>query len=175
MLHMPLIKLYDHSISLFIILLVVSGNLFSQDFNPDDYPELDEVDLFLKTDDPVGVVFHIMEHDEYALEVLIPRLIFYTQKIRSKFPALSIAVVSHGDEIFSLKLSNKENIGIQNSVQKFIATYDISFHLCGAFIRINYLDESDFADYLDIVPFGPAQVSDYRDIGYEVIGVELSW
>ena len=172
---MPLIKLYDNAALLFIILLLVSGNLFSQDFNPADYPELDEVNSFLKTDDPIGVVFHIMEHDENALEELIPRLVFYTEKIRSKFPSLSIAVVSHGDEIYSLTQSNKSTIDIQNSVQKFIANYDISFHLCGAFIRINYLDESDFADYLDIVPFGPAQISDYRDIGYEVISVELSW
>lgn len=88
---------------------------------------------------------------------------------------MSIAVVSHGDEIYSLMLSNKSAIEIQDSVQKFIITYDISFHLCGAFIQMNNLDESDFSNYFDIVPFGPAQVRDYIDIGYRAIGVETDW
>jgi len=169
-----LLKQYKLAVSL-IILLLLCGNLSAQDIDQTDYPELDEVNSFLKSVDPAGVVFHIMEDDEDALEILLPRLIFYTEKIRSKFPGLSIAVVSHGDEIYSLMLSNKSAIEIQDSVQKFIITYDISFHLCGAFIKMNTLDESDFSTYFDIVPFGPAQIRGYIDIGYRAIGVETDW
>lgn len=75
-----LLKQYKLAVSL-IILLLLCGNLSAQDIDQTDYPELDEVNSFLKSVDPAGVVFHIMEDDEDALEILLPRLIFYTEKI----------------------------------------------------------------------------------------------
>lgn len=159
---------------LFYLCVFFSGVTHSS--QEDLYPEIDEVDMLLsQVEMPAGVVFHTMEQGERALQTLLPRIIFYTRKIRSKYPALDIAVVSHGDEIFALKKDDTYYSSLQQALKEFISKYQINYHLCGAFLRMNNLEESDFAEYFDIVPFGPSQIRDYRDVGYQAIGVEVEW
>ena len=143
---------------------------------PDELPELEQIDAVINaTEAPPGVVLVIYEYDESALTWIMPRLLYYVTLIHQRFAGLSVAVVSHGDEMLSL---TKENAGVYPEVhfdlETLVKELDVVFHVCGSFATLNDLAESDFPDVIDVVPFGPAQVSDYKSLDYIVIDVELS-
>ena len=51
----------------------------------------------------------------------------------------------------------------------------VAFHVCGSFAQQSGLTSEDFPDYVDVVPFGPAQIADYRALGFQLVDVELTW
>lgn len=167
-----------HTKSYFIIGLLLSAFLtVSANETPNDLPELDEIQSILQADrPPTGILFTIYEYEEDALEWVIPRLSHYVDLIRRSFPALPIAVVSHGDEILTL---TREQASIYQDIHKkiknLVKRQHISFHICGSYAAYNGLSEEDFPEYIDVVPFGPSQITDYEAIGYELIELGLTW
>ncbi len=142
---------------------------------PDELPELEQVNEIINADEaPPGVVFVIYEYDESALTWIMPRLLYYVTLIHQRSPDFSVAIVSHGEEMLSL---TKENAGIYPKVhfdlQALVTKFDVLFHVCGSFATLNDIAESDFPDVIDVVPFGPAQIVDYKSLDYQVIDVEL--
>lgn len=143
---------------------------------PDELPELEQITEIVEADaPPAGVVFVIYEYDEAALAWIMPRLLYYVTLLRERFADLSISVVSHGDEMLSL---TRENAAVYDDVHFVLETlvndHDVLFHVCGAFAILNDLDGSDFPDAIDVIPFGPAQVNDYKSLDYVMIDLELS-
>jgi len=167
-----------HTNSYFIIGLFLSAFLAVSANEPtNDLPELDEIQNILQADrPPTGIVFTIYEYEEEALEWVIPRLSHYVYLIRRSFPALPIAVVSHGDEILTL---TREQAPIFRDIHKMIKALvrkqHLSFHVCGSYAAYSGLSEEDFPDYIDVVPFGPSQITDYQAIGYQLIELGLTW
>lgn len=143
----------------------------------DDFPEQVFVNQVLSADSPpAGVIFTVREYDEDALYWVLPRVEKYMLELRQRFPKLSIAMVSHGDEIISLSQDNKRNHKTTHKLlQKLVTQNDLLFHICGAMARMNGLDPDDFPDYVDVVPYGPAQVEDYLSLGFELVDLELTW
>jgi intracellular sulfur oxidation DsrE/DsrF family protein len=142
---------------------------------PDELPELEQINAIINADEaPPGVVFVIYEYDESALTWIMPRLVYYVTLLNQRFPDLTVAVVSHGDEMLSL---TKENADIYPEVhfdlEVLVKELDVLFHVCGSFATLNDVEESDFPDSVDVVPFAPAQVSDYKSLDYVVIDAEL--
>ncbi|HBH36336.1 MAG TPA: hypothetical protein DDW45_08315 [Gammaproteobacteria bacterium] len=143
---------------------------------PDELPELEQVSAVINADEaPSGVVFVVYEYDESALTWIMPRLVYYVTLMHQRFPDLPVAVVSHGDEMLSLTKENAEIYPeVHFDLETLVKELDVVFHVCGSFAALNDIAESDFPDVIDVVPFGPAQVSDYRSLDYQVIDVELS-
>jgi intracellular sulfur oxidation DsrE/DsrF family protein len=142
---------------------------------PDELPELEQIRQIVEAETPpAGVVFVIYEYDEAALTWLMPRLLHYVTQLKKRFADLSISVVSHGDEILALTTENAAVYEeIHFDLETLVNEYDVMVHVCGAIARLNDLDQSDFPDTVDVVPFGPAQVNDYRSLDYVVIDLEL--
>ena len=143
---------------------------------PDELPELEQINAIINADEaPVGVVFVIYEYDESALTWIMPRLVYYVTLIHQRFAGLSVAVVSHGDEMLSLTKEGAEIYPeVHFDLETLVKELNVVFHVCGSFATLNDLAESDFPDSIDVVPFGPAQVSDYKSLDYVVIDAELS-
>ncbi len=143
---------------------------------PDELPELEQINAIINAHEaPPGVVFVIYEYDESALTWIMPRLVYYVTLLQQRFPDLTVAVVSHGDEMLSL---TKENADIYPEVhfdlEVLVSELEVLFHVCGSFAALNDVEESDFPDSIDVVPFAPAQVEDYKSLDYVVIDAELS-
>lgn len=164
---------------LFLILLLFNPlAAMASDNNtkiPDELPELEQVNEIINADEaPPGVVFVIYEYDESALTLIMPRLLHYVTLIHQRSPDLSVAVVSHGEEMLSL---TKGNAAIYPEVhfdlKAMVTKFDVLFHVCGSFANLNDIAESDFLDVIDVVPFGPTQINDYKSLDYQVIDVEL--
>lgn len=160
-----------------LLFLSIALSLACANERPREFPEFDEIMAIIHADSPPeGVVFTVYEYEEDALEWVIPRLSYYIDLLRGHFRELPIAVVSHGDEIFSLTLEQRSIYkGLHAEIQKLVNRQSIEFHICGSYAAYNGLTEQDFPDYIDVVPFGPSQIKDYERVGYRMVELGLTW
>lgn len=125
---------------------------------------------------PAGVIFAVREYDEDALVWVLPRVEKYMREIRSSHPGISIAMMSHGDELISLSNTRlKEYSSMHKLLKKLVTEESLRFHICGSMADMNGFGVDDFPEYVDVVPFGPSQVEDYLKLGYVLIDLELTW
>lgn len=122
---------------------------------------------------PEGVIFEIATGDDDALKRAIPAIQRYSEALRKKFPGLSIAVVTHGREQFSLtKENSKEYEEVHKQVKSLVKNSNISVHVCETYAGWKGLEAEAFPDYIDVAAAGPVQVNDYRALGYKLIIVD---
>lgn len=122
------------------------------------------------TTPPDGVVFEIVTGDEDGLEWAIPRTQEYIRQLRKKFPDLSIAVVTHGQEMFAMQEREAESSRqVHQTVKSLIQDQDVQVSVCGAYAGWRGLADEDFPDYVDVTASGPAQINDYVALGYTKI------
>jgi intracellular sulfur oxidation DsrE/DsrF family protein len=144
---------------------------------PEDTPELDEI-LYLAKDsrNSQGVLLHTREYEEDAYIWVAPRLEYYVSLLRGRFPAISLIVISHGDEMRSLTKENMINYpGVHQIIQRMVKKYQVEFQVCESFASYNDIDVSQFPDYIQVIPSAPAAFADYRALGFDLIEIELSW
>ncbi|MDD3608550.1 MAG: DsrE family protein [Halothiobacillaceae bacterium] len=120
-------------------------------------------------DSSPGVVFDIMTGEHDALERLLPEVIGYVERIRAGRPGLDMVVVSHGDEMFALKREQAFVHGEVHENARRLVGMQVTFHVCGALAGMRGVDEGAFVDFIDVSPSGPAQVNDYRALGYRIV------
>ena len=121
---------------------------------------------------PEGIVFEIAEDDDNALDWALPEVIKFSQQLRQKFPGLDIAVVTHGKEEFALQTINQQNDNSVHQYVKNLLSEDIPVHICETHAGWYGVEASDFPDYVDVVPAGPVQIDQYREIGFVVIRID---
>ena len=144
---------------------------------PQDTPELSLIDEILREQtSPSGVLFVIREYEEDALSWVTPRLDYYVYLLRARDASLPLAVVSHGDEMLALTTDNQGTYApLHEKIRRLVFKQGVEFHVCGNFAQMNGLSSEDFPDYIDVVPFGPAQIADYQALGYRLVDLELTW
>ncbi len=121
---------------------------------------------------PPGVVFEIVSGDADALQWAIPRVQQFINTLRKKFPALEVAVVSHGLEQFSLQEANADEYSkVHESVKALSMQQDVPVHICQTFAGWNGVEPEAFPEYVTVSAAGPAQINDYIDLGYTLIKI----
>ena len=172
-------KLSIKSLWVVIISTLLQGVLpiANSAIDENEYPEAPEIEEVLAAKSPpAGVLFNVLEYEEDALEWIVPRIEHYVTLLRQHYPQLEIAIVSHGDEIFALRDEEKWLYkDVHKRIQRLSEQLDVTFHVCGAYAKANGVDESEFPQYVDVVPLATTQIKDYREFGYTVITTELSW
>ena len=125
---------------------------------------------------PEGIIFVVREYDEDALVWVLPRVEKYIQEIRHNHPKVSIAMMSHGDELASLSHDKIDEYGSMHKLlQKLVKENQLQFHICGTMAEMSGFTVDDFPEYVDVVPFGPTQVEDYVSMDYVLVDLELTW
>ncbi len=165
---------YLSFLPLFIFSMLLMGVSHSE--TEEVLPEQEEIDLVVIGEEPTGVLFVVMEQDEEALQWVLPRILHYTRQLKGVWKDLPIAVVSHGEEMFGL-LAELSGLypHVHKNLQLLVNQYGVAFHICGSFASMSDVAASEFPDYVDVVPFGPAQIADYRQLGFVLVSVELTW
>lgn len=133
-----------------------------------------DVDRLLGADEaPVGVVFEIVEGDEDALRWALPEVARLSAQLRERFPGLPIAVVTHGREQFGLLAIEADGplAEVHGRAQQ-LRTEEIDLHVCGVHAGWDGYTPEDFPAYVDVSASGPAQIRDYRNLGYVLIELE---
>lgn len=160
--------------------LAVPPSFAKEEENPrlleKEFPELADIREMIVKGRPEGVVFLVMDHDTEAYYWVLPRLERYVEMLREEWSDLPLAVLSHGDEIFSLLAKNEgEYSSFHRRMRELVTTYQVEVQVCGAYAALSGVDESEFADFVGVVPSAPAQITDYRQIGFEVVSLEPTW
>ena len=118
---------------------------------------------------PQGVVFEIVSGQEGALTWAIPEVRRHAERLRARFPGLSITVVSHGSEQFALSRGNQARYRALHNDVRQIKQEGIDVQVCGTHASWRQLDPEDFPDYVGVAAAAPATINDYREIGYQLV------
>lgn len=119
---------------------------------------------------PTGVVFEIVTSSNNSLEWALPKTQQYIKKLRTRFPTLEIAIVTHGDEQFALKTSNNNKFKkVHSLTQQLVSEENVPLHVCGTYASWRNVSEEEFPDYVDVTAAGPATINDYIALGYTLI------
>ncbi len=118
---------------------------------------------------PAGVVFEIVSGDADYLETTLPVAHDVARRLRERFPGLDVVIVTHGREQFAL-LSREADASpqVHAKVQSLVAD-DVKVHVCGTYAGWRGHSPEDFPAYVDVAEAGPAQINDYRALGYELV------
>lgn len=126
---------------------------------------LDE--LLARPEAPHGVVFEIVDHDPRALDVALPWVKQAAQRLKARYPALPMALVTHGQEMFALQSDKRaNNPAIHQIVESLSRDDGIPVHICETYARRRGLGTEDFPAYVDVAPAGPTQIRNYEALDY---------
>ena len=161
---------------LLAMLFVFATRVQAADDTPSLYPEQGEVDRILSGAMPAGVLLLVMEHDEEALQWVLPRVIRYVGQLRAKWRELPVVLLSHGDEMFALR-SEYDALypGIHQMARELVENQGVLFNVCEAWASNEGVAWDEFPDFIDVVPFAPAEIENYRNLDFKVINIEQTW
>ncbi|MEW6678716.1 MAG: hypothetical protein AB1421_12420 [Pseudomonadota bacterium] len=121
---------------------------------------------------PPGVVFEIADRDGAALKRALPWVAEAAARLRERHPNLSMAVVSHGREMFAFQESARaENPEVHDLARQLGQGQGIPIHVCETHAGWRGVMPEDFPGYIDVAPTGPAQVRSYLELGYVLVKV----
>lgn len=116
---------------------------------------------------PHGVVFEIVDRDPGALEVALPWVKQAAQKLKARHPALPMALVTHGQEMFALQTGARTgNPAVHRMAESLSREDGIPVHVCETYAGRRGLAAEDFPDYIDVAPTGPTQIRNYEALDY---------
>ena len=148
----------------------------AQELSHEIFPEQSEIDDILIAEKPEGVLFLVMEQDEEAFNWVLPRVIHYTQQLRDKWQDLTIVVLSHGEEMLALRAEYRLlHEQMHQDILMLVSKHDVLFQVCGSYANFSDVAPSEFPDYIDVVPFAPAEIDNYRLMEFKIINLELTW
>ena len=153
-----------------IFLAFVFSNLL---FASATFAANDEVENILTLEkSPSGVVFEIVTGSSNSLKWALPQVQQYIKKIRTRFPKIEIAIVTHGKEQFALKTNNnKKYKKVHSLTQQLVKSSNVQLHVCGTYAQWNNVSEEEFPNYVDVTAEGPATINDYISLGYLLIKI----
>ena len=135
-----------------------------------DHPTLTK--LLSADKPPAGVVFEIITGDPQALRWAVPQVADYAKRLRTRFPKLEIAVVTHGQEMFALQKSQRAAASeVHAGIEQLSKEQGIPVHVCETYAGWRGIAPEAFPDYVNVAPAGPAQVKNYLDLGYTLIKI----
>jgi len=126
-------------------------------------------ELLSREEAPSGVIFEIVDADESALRERLPAVRGAIDRLRQRFPQLEFAVVSHGREEFALQSRYRDDQAEIHAQVRSLVDASVPVHVCGTHAGWYGIGAEDFPAYVDVAPSGPAQISLYRELGYELI------
>ncbi len=151
-----------------LVLAICAGLLAQPSFGGGySHPHIDR--LVAADNPPGGVVFELVHWDEATWTWAAPMIADLREQLRSRFPGLDVAIVSHGGEQFQLTESRVHEQPEAIAQLRSLADEGVNFHVCETHSEWNDIPISEYIDIVDVSPSGPAQVNDYIALGYRRI------
>lgn len=116
---------------------------------------------------PSGVVIEIVTPEDEGLKWALPEAQDAVTKLRAKYKDLPIAIVTHGSEQFALMKKQQPTHQAEHQiVQSLMKDNKVEVHVCGTHAEWKGVHAEDFPPYVDVTAAGPAQINDYKSLGY---------
>lgn len=127
-------------------------------------------EVIAATQAPEGVVFEIVSGNDDLLRSLMPEVVKKIARLRKRFSDLPIAVVTHGAEQFALMSNHRAAEPRMHAlIEGLVSEKHVDVHVCGTYAERHGYSPEDFPDYVNVSAEGPAQINDYRALGYVLI------
>ncbi len=127
-------------------------------------PGLDE--LLARPVAPHGVVFEIVDCAPRALDVALPWVKQASQRLKTRFPTLPMALVSHGQEMFALQADRRSKHQAVHQIAEGLSRDGIPVHVCETYAGWRGIEAEHFPEYIDVAPAGPTQIKNYEALDY---------
>lgn len=128
------------------------------------------IDNILATKEaPAGVVFEVVSGDESYLQTALEDFETYQEALRTQFPDIELAIVSHGSEQFSLTTANQSAYQETHALVQRIVDNNVPVSVCGGHAKWRDMAAEDFPDYVEVPASGPAAIKDYQALGYVLV------
>ena len=150
--------MHRRSLSFWIGLLALCGSVRAAPVTLDE--------LLARPAAPPGVVFEIVDRDPGALELALPWVRQASQKLKTRFPALPMALVTHGQEMFALQTSAREGNPAVHHIAETLSREGIPVHVCETYAGWRGVGAENFPAYIDVAPAGPTQIKNYEALDY---------
>jgi len=125
----------------------------------------------------------VVEGDQFALDWALPHIKAQSERLKARFPAIKIAVVTHGNEQFglakSLESPKAERIKTlaarlsQSGTPVHVCGGHADArgipHECGGHADARGISHDIFPEYIEVAPSGPARITAYRNEGYALV------
>ena len=161
-----LIRQYKLSTFLFFLLAIFTVQIYAQNTGHNNDQITGVSDILELEKAPAGVVFEIISGDKRELEKRLPAMQEDITALRNKFSGLPIALVTHGQEQFSLLSKNQSSHSKTHTLTSQLVENNVDVHVCGTHASwYSYTDE-DFPSFVDVAAAAPAQINDYIELGY---------
>lgn len=118
---------------------------------------------------PVGVVFEVVSWEEGYLKTALDNFEVYQKQLKAKFPDIKLAIVSHGNEQFSLTEANKEKYKDTHKQVQRITQTEVPVQICAAHATMRAVNVKAFPSYVSIVARAPEEIAKYQALGYTLI------
>jgi intracellular sulfur oxidation DsrE/DsrF family protein len=115
---------------------------------------------------PPGVVFEIVDRDPQALDVALPWVGQASQRLKARFPALPMALVTHGQEMFALQTGERAGNPAVHAIVERLSSEGIPVHVCETHAGRRGIGAENFPAYIDVAPAGLAQIRNYEALDY---------
>lgn len=153
-----------------LIIALIFSNLFFTSASLAANPGEQVKQLLSLKEAPAGIVFEIVTGTTNSLKWALPQTRDYIKEIHARFPNVDIAIVTHGDEQFALKTTNKKKYKkVHSLTQQLVQKNNIQLHVCGTYAAMQNVSEEEFPDYIDVTAAGPATINDYVALGYILV------
>ena len=130
----------------------------------------DEVkQLLAKKAAPVGVVFEVVSWDEAYLKTALDAFEKYQKQLKKKFPEIKLAIVTHGNEQFSLTQANAKKYANTHKQVQRITQSEVPVHICAAHATMRAIDVKAFPEYVSVSARAPEEMAKYQALGYTLI------
>ena len=119
---------------------------------------------------PPGVVIEIVTSYNEGLSWALPQAQNAVAQLRARFKDVSVAIVTHGREQFALTQKQQTSHQAEHRmVQSLTQDKQVAVHVCGTYAGWRGLSQEDFPAYVDVAASGPAQINDYKALGYVLL------
>ncbi len=147
-----------------LLLLLISSTLMA------NYTHPSVNRLIQANNEPVGVVFELIESDKRTWTWAAPMIKDLKDQLKAKYPDIEIAVVSHGREQFQLtkKRAKRQKAAI-SILEDLVRKEDVGLHVCGTHSSWYDIPTSSYIDIVDVAVSGPAKINDYINLDYQLI------
>ncbi len=149
-------------LTLVIFLLQFHSSLFAS-----EYSNLSVNKILQSSDAPDGVVFELISWDKYTWQWASPMINSLRNQLKTKFPEIDVAVVSHGGEQFQLTKDKVHEQAKGIAQLSELVEDGVDLHVCGTHSSWRDVPDSAYIDIANVAPSGPAQINDYVKLGYK--------
>jgi len=121
---------------------------------------------------PDGVVFEISSWDKNSWQWAAPLISSLHRQLKARFPALDVAIVSHGGEQFQLTRQRQQEQPQAIAQLAELVSEGVNLHVCGTHSSWRNVDPSEYIEIVDVAGSAPAQINDYIKLGYQHILIQ---